>query len=148
MTTPQMCRSTGNPDDVPSLIWTVVVPAWLRTNRHTIRYITTHNIANPLHHTVTQVQHWPGKEADSGEHLLAELGQISLNTLTQRKNWRCNITQPEMSVMFAAGLETPTFTVTVWINIWGVTQPGMGTWSPEDQSLSRLGHLTNCDWEK
>ena len=49
----QMCRSTGNMDDVLSLIWTVVVPAWLRANIHTIRYITTHNIANPLHHTVT-----------------------------------------------------------------------------------------------
>ena len=50
-TTPQMCWSTGNTDDVPSLTWTVVVPARLRANRHTIRYITTHNIATPLHHT-------------------------------------------------------------------------------------------------
>ena len=53
----QMCRSTGNKDDVPSLIWTVVVPAWLRANMHTIRYTTTYHIATPLHHTVTQVQH-------------------------------------------------------------------------------------------
>ena len=44
-------HSTGNTDDVPSLTWTVVVPAPLRTNRHTIRYITTHNIATPVHHT-------------------------------------------------------------------------------------------------
>ena len=49
----QMYRSTGNTDDVPSLILTVVSPAWMRANRHTIRYITTHNIANPLRHTVT-----------------------------------------------------------------------------------------------
>ena len=32
---------------------TLVVPAWLRANRHTMKYITTHNITNPLHHTVT-----------------------------------------------------------------------------------------------
>ena len=37
---PQMCWSTGNTDDVPSLTWTVVVTALLRINRHT-----------PLHHT-------------------------------------------------------------------------------------------------
>ena len=115
--------------DVPSLLWTVVVPAWLRANSHTIRYITTHNIANPLHHTVTQVQHRPGKRDDSSEHLLAELGQLSPNTLTQRKNWRCKPSKQEMSVMFAAGWEHPTTTETVWMNIWGVTQPGMGTWS-------------------
>ena len=36
---PQICRSTGNTDDVPSLIWTVVDPAWLRATRHTMRYI-------------------------------------------------------------------------------------------------------------
>ena len=29
------------------------------------------------------------------------------------------------------------------MNIWGVTQPRIGTWTPEDQFLSRLGHLTN-----
>ena len=37
-TAPQMCRLTGNTDDVPSLIWTVVVNAWLRANRHTNNY--------------------------------------------------------------------------------------------------------------
>ena len=73
--------------DVPGLIWTVVVPAWLRAKSNTIRYITTHNIANPLHHTVTQVQLWPPKgDDDSSKHLLAKLGQLSLNTFTHRKN--------------------------------------------------------------
>ena len=115
---------------------------------HTIRYITTHNTANALHHTVTQAQHWPGKGDDSSEHLLDELGQLSLNTLTQRKNRRCKPAQQEMSVMFAAGWEHLTSTVTVWLNVWSVTLPGMGTWSPEDKPLSRLGHLTNCVIER
>ena len=34
----------------------------------------------------------------------------------------------------------PDITVTAWMNIRGVTHPGMGTWSPEDPSLSRLWH--------
>ena len=55
-------------------------PAWLKANSHTIRYITSLNIANPLHHTVIQVHQWPGKGDDSSEHLFAELGQLSLNT--------------------------------------------------------------------
>ena len=124
--------------DVPSLVWT-----WLRANGHIIMYETTHNTATPLHHTVTQVQHWPGKGDDSSEHLLAEQGQLSLSTLTQRKSWRFKPSQQDKSMMFAAGSEHPTFTATVRMNIWGVTQPGMGKWSPEVQYFSRLGHLTN-----
>ena len=147
-TIPQMCRLIGNTDWCSSFVWTLVVPAWLRANGHTIRYITSHNTANIQHHTVTQVQHWLGKGDDASKHLLAELGHLSLNTLTQRKNWRSKLAQQEMSVMFAAGWENLTSTVTVWMNIWGVTQPGTGTWSPEDQSLSRLGHLTNCMIER
>ena len=50
--------------DVPSLEWTVVVPAWFRVNDHTNRYLTTHNTANPLYHTVIQVQYRPGKGDD------------------------------------------------------------------------------------
>ena len=49
----QMYWSTVTQIDVSSLVWTVVVPAWLRANHHTIRYITTDNSANLLHHTVT-----------------------------------------------------------------------------------------------
>ena len=71
-----------------------------------------------------------------------------VHTLTQSKNWRCKPSQQEMSVMFAAGWEHLTTTVTVWMNIRGMTQPGTWTRSPEDQSLSRLGHLTNCVIER
>ena len=35
-----------------------------------------------------------------------------------------------------------------WIKIWGVTQPETGTRSPDDQSLSRLGHLSTCVSER
>ena len=34
------------------------------------------------------------------------------------------------------------------MNIWGVTQPGTGTWSPEDQSPSKQGHLTSSVTER
>ena len=41
------------------------------------------------------------------------------------------------------------FTVlTVWMKIKGVIQPGTGTWYPEDQSPSRLGHLTSYVTER
>ena len=43
----------------------------------------THTV-NHLHHRVTEVQHRPNKCNDSAEHLLAELCQLSLNTLTQK----------------------------------------------------------------
>ena len=121
---PPDVRLTGNTDCVPSLVRTVVVPAWLRANGHTIEYITTHNTANPLHHTLTQVQHWPDIADDSSEHLLAELGQLSLNT-SDRKNWRCKLAQrATYYYRYSYWPSEPT----VWITIWGVTQPGTGTW--------------------
>ena len=47
---PQMCWSTGNTDDDPSLTWTAVVPTWLRTNRHTTWCMSTHSAATPPRH--------------------------------------------------------------------------------------------------
>ena len=67
-------------------------------------------------------------------------GSITKN----RKHWRCKQDQQE-AVSWRLLLGGSTWlksTVTVWMNIWGVTQPGKGTWSHEGQSLSRLGHLT------
>ena len=98
-TTPQMCWSTGNTDDVPSLTWTVVVPALLRTNRHT-----------PLRHT----------RGCSTEHLLVVWGV----TQPGMGAWSW-----DLSVSRLGHLTTTATTVTVWMNIWGVTQPGTGTWS-------------------
>ena len=64
-------------------------PAWLGVNSQTDMYITAdltlHKTANPLHRRATQVQHRSSKCDNSAEHLLAELGQLSLNTLTHKK---------------------------------------------------------------
>ena len=116
-------------------MWTST-PAWLRANRHSIRYITTHNIATILHHTCSNsgtalTWQWGWL----AENLLVELGQLSLKTLSQRKNWWCKPSQQEMSVIFAAGFENQTSTVTVWPSLeWGHDPlrislfPGWATW--------------------
>ena len=151
-TIPQMCRSTGDTDWCFQPSMDSDGP-WLRANGHTIRYMTIDytQYSQPTNHTVTHLQHWPDKGVDSSEHPLAKLGLLSLSTLTRRKDWRCKPAQQEMSEMYAAGWEHLTSIVTVWMNIWGVTQPGTGTWSPEDQwSVSFYAGAPDkmCDWEK
>ena len=109
--------------------------------------IHKHNTANSLHHRVNQVQHWPGKGDASAEHLLAELGQLSLNTLTQKGKTE-GVNRPSRRCLWYLLLGGSTWlkstVLTVWMKVSGVTQPGTGTWSPEDQSPSWLGHLTTC----
>ena len=98
---------TGNTDDVPSLTWTVVVPAGLRTNRYTIRYITTHKIATPLHHT----RGW--------------LSWALPCCLRCDPAWNGTWSW-DQSLSRLGHLTTTATTVTVRMNIWGVTRPGTG----------------------
>ena len=110
-TTPQMCLSTGSTDDVPSLTSTVVVHALLRTNMHT-----------PLHHTrgcstellfVVWGMTQPGTGAWSWDRSLSRLGHLT----------------------------TTAATVTMWMNTWGVTQPGQW-WSLHCWEQTGTPHYT------
>ena len=84
----------------------------------------------------------------SAEYLLAELGLLSLNTLTQKGKTE-GVNRPSRRCLWGLLLGGSTWrksTVTVWI--WGVVLPGTGTWSPEDQSLSWQWYLTTCVIER
>ena len=76
---------------------------------------------------------------------LAELGQLSLNPLTQKGKTE-GVNRPfkrcQWYLLLGGRTWLKSTVLTVWMKILGVTQPGTGAWSPEYQSPYRLWHLT------